>query len=189
MEKSNPDLLKMTKNDQQVLKHIVLQAKITDKKIAEKIGISPQAVFKIRNKLEQSGIIKGYIPIIDFKKIGIRVMAILIIKLTAEVWDKYTDGQISERMQKIPYVINAYRIPQSKVSHILLMGFRNVEQMNAYMTKMQTMFSREVEVQEVYPFSIDNVITQSPVGLLYEIVNKTEFPVNEFFLKQPEKKK
>jgi DNA-binding Lrp family transcriptional regulator len=184
MLKPNPDFPRLTRNDQAVLKHIILQAKIPDTEIAKKIGISPQAVFKIRNKLEQSGIIKGYQPIVDFKKLGINLLAFLIIKLTPQVWDEYSDDYISERIKQIPYVINAYRLPESELTHILLMGFRNIEQMDRYLIKIQTRFSREIELRHVYPFSIDHIITQSPVGLLYEILDKKEFPLDEFFIKR-----
>ena len=184
MEKRDINLPKLTRNDQEVLKNIILQAKIPDSEIAKKIGISPQAVFKIRNKLEQAGIIKGYTPIIDMQKVGIKVMSLLIIRLTPEVWDNYTEDQISERIKQIPYVVNAYRVPESNVSHILLMGFRDLGQMDRYLAKMQTKFAREIEIQHIFPFAVEKVITQSPIGLLYEILDKKEFPLNEFFLKK-----
>lgn len=188
MGKLSPELPKLTKNDQEVLKSIIQQAKVPDTEIAKKMGLSPQAVFKIRHKLEQIGIIKGYMPIIDLKKIGINVMAMIIIKLTPEVWDEYSDEQITERIKQIPYVINAYRIPQSNVTHILLMGFRDIQQMDRYLVKMQTTFAREIEIQHMYPFSTDKVITQSPVGLLYEILDRKEYPLKVFFLKKKDKK-
>lgn len=187
MKSRNPDLPILTKNDQEVLKNIILQAKIPDSEIAKKLGLSPQAVFKIRNKLEQSGIIKGHTPIVDFKKLGINMMAILMIKLTPEVWDNQTDDQISERIKKIPYVVDAFRVPESNISHILLMAFRNIHQMDQYLSKIQTKFAREVEIKKIYQFSIEKIITQSPVGLLYEILDKKEFPLDEFFLKKEKK--
>ena len=187
MKKPNPELPKLTKNHQEVLKNIIQHAKIPDSEIAKKMKLSPQAVFKIRKKLEETGIIKGYMPIIDFKKLGINVMVILVIRLTGEVWDKFKDEEISERIKKVPYIIEAYRLPESDATHILLMGFRNIQQKDRYLIKMQTEFSREIEIKQVYPFSIDRVITQSPVGLLYEILDKKEFPMNVFFL--PRKKK
>jgi len=79
MEKADPDSPKLTENDKEVLRQIIDHTKIPDSKIAESIGISPQAVFKIRAKLEQLGIIKGYTPIIDFKKLGIQVMALQLL--------------------------------------------------------------------------------------------------------------
>lgn len=187
MDKSNPDFPKLTKNDQEVLKSIIQQAKLPDSDIAKKMGLSPQAVFKIRHKLEEKGIIKGYQPIIDKKKLGITAMAFLVIKLTPKVWDSYSDDEISERIKKIPYVLNAYRVPQSNVTHILLMGFRDLQQMDRHLSKLQTRFAGEIVIQHIYPFSTDRVITESPVGLLYEILDKKEFPFDEFFLKRQQK--
>lgn len=180
-----PDLEhpKLTRNDQQVLKCIISHAKMPDADIAKEMGISPQAVFKIRHKLEQSGIIKGYQPILDLKKLGINVMTVLVIKLTSVVWENHSDNRISERIRQIPYVIGAYRVLEANASHILLMAFRDLEQMDKYIAKMQTRFSSEVEIKHIYPFSADKLITQSQVGLLYEILDKQEFPMNEFFLK------
>lgn len=182
--KPRSDLPRLTKNDQEVLKSIIQQAKIPDTDIAKKMGISPQAVFKIRHKLEELGIIKGYTPILDLKKLGIHVMALLVIKLLPEVWDNYSDAEIAERIKQIPYIVDAYRVPESNVTHILLMGFRDLEQMDRHLAKMQTRFAREVDIQHVYPFSTDKIITQSPIGLLYEVLDKREFPMDEFFLKR-----
>ena len=179
----NMELPKLTKNDQEVLKNIIQQAKLPDSDIAKKMGLSPQAVFKIRHKLEEKGIIKGYQPILDLKKLGIEVMVMLIVKLTSEVWDEYTDSQIAERIKQIPYVIHAYRVLEAEASHIMLMGFQDLRQMDKYLARMQTKFAREIEIKHIYPFSTDKVITQSPVGLLYEILDKKEFPMNQFFLK------
>ena len=112
MEKQDINFPKLTKNEETVLRKIIEQAKIPDLEIAKKMGLSQQAIFKIRHKLEQVGIIKGYMPIIDFKKIGIKTLVVLGIKLTPQIWEKYSDEQISERIQKIPQTINAYRIPE-----------------------------------------------------------------------------
>jgi DNA-binding Lrp family transcriptional regulator len=176
------DTPKLTRNDQEVLKNIILQAKTSDKEIAEKVGLTPQGVFKIRNKLEQLGIIKGYSPIIDFKKIGITVMAVLVIKLTSDVWDIFSDAQISERIKQIPLIISAYRVAEPDVTHILLMGFKSSQQMDNYLIKIQTKFSKEMVIKHIYSFSVDHVITESPIGLLYEILDKKEFPMDQFFL-------
>ncbi|MBU0460491.1 MAG: Lrp/AsnC family transcriptional regulator [Nanoarchaeota archaeon] len=184
MKQPDPENPHLTRNDQEVLKKIIQSAKLPDTEIAKQMGLSPQAVFKIRHKLENKGIIKGYQPILDLEKLGIKVMVMLIIKLTSEVWESHSDEQISQRIRQIPYVINAYRITEPKASHILIMGFRDLEQMDRYMAKIQTLFSREIEIIHIYPFSTKKVITESPIGLLYEILDKKEFPLNEFFLKK-----
>ena len=70
-------------------------------------------------------------------------------RLTGEVWDNHTDEDISERMKKVPYIIEAYRLPESEATHILLMGFRNIQQKDRYLIKLQTEFSREIEIKHL----------------------------------------
>ena len=182
MKKLDINFPKLTNNEQTVLKRIIGQAKIPDLEIAKKMGLSQQAIFKIRHKLEQVGIIRGYIPIIDFKKIGIETLIVLGIKFTQYAWEKYSEEQISERIRRIPQVILAYRIPESRISHLLVMGFRNIEHKDLYLMKLQTKYSKEIEIVQVYPFSVDRIIKESNVGLLNIILDKTEVNTNEFFL-------
>lgn len=176
MQKADPNSPKLTKNDKEVLRQIIEHSKIPDSKIANDIGISPQAVFKIRNKLEQLGIITGYSPIIDFKKLGINDLALLILRFKPAVWEKYSEELICERIKKIPYVISAYRIANNAhTSHIILIGFRDTVQKERYLTDIQTKFTNEIEINHIYTFSSENIITQNPIGLLNEIIDKTDF--------------
>ncbi len=181
MQKADPDSPKLTQNDKEVLRKIIEHAKIPDSKIANDIGVSPQAVFKIRTKLEDLGIIKGYTPIIDFKKIGIHVLVLLIIRLKSIVWEKYSDDLVSERISKIPYILAAYRVADARASHVLLIGFRDTSQKERYLSQIQTKNSNYIEIKETYTFSADKIITQNPLGLLNEIIDKKDFSEYELF--------
>jgi len=182
MEHMNPDFPRLTENDKIVLKKILGLKRIADSDIAKTMNLSPQAVFKIRNKLEDNGIIKGYMPIIDFKKIGINVMIILVIRLTSKVWKNFSDDQISERMAKTPYVIEAYRVADEQASHVMILGFRDTQQKEQYIAQIQTKFADEVQIKAIYTFSVDKIISQNPLGLLHEIVDKKEFSPSDIFL-------
>jgi len=181
MEKPDIVIPKLTKNEQKVLKKIIEQAKIPDLQIAKKMGLSQQAIFKIRHKLERVGIIKGYMPVIDFKKIGIEALVVIGIKFTPAVWEKYSDEQLSERILKIPQVIIAYRIPESRISHLLVMGFKNIEHRDRYLMKVQSKYAKEIEIVHVYPFSVDRIIKTNHIGLLETILNQKEAFHNDFF--------
>ena len=138
-------------------------------------------MFKIRSKLEQLGIIKGYTPIIDFKKIGIHVLALLVVRLTSNVWNRYSDEMVSERISKIPYIIAAYRVADARASHILLIGFRDTQQKEHYLSQIQTKSTSDIELREVYTFSVDKIITQNPIGLLKEMIDKKEISGYDLF--------
>jgi DNA-binding Lrp family transcriptional regulator len=182
METPVINIPKLTRNEQKVLKKIIEQAKIPDLEIAKKMGLSQQAIFKMRHKLEEVGIIKGYMPIIDYKKIGIETFVVLGVKFTRYIWEKYSEEQISERIRKIPQVIIAYRIPESRISHLLVMGFRNIDDKDRYLMRLQSKYSKEIEVVHVYPFSVDRIIKTNHIGLLDTILNQKEPFSHEFFL-------
>jgi len=181
MQPADPNFPKLTENDKNVLRKIIDHSKIPDSQIAEDMGISPQAVFKIRTKLEKSGIIIGYTPIINFKKIGINVLALMVIRLKPDVWNRYTDDLVSERISKIPYIISAYRVADARASHILLIGFRDTEQKEHYLAQIQTRYTNDIEIKEVYTFSVDKIIIQNPIGLLNEMIDKTDISKYELF--------
>ncbi|MDP3734403.1 MAG: hypothetical protein Q8R37_04170 [Nanoarchaeota archaeon] len=182
MDKPNLSFPKLTRNEQSVLKRIIEHSKIPDVEIAKKMGLSQQAIFKIRHKLERVGIISGYMPIIDFKKIGVETLVVIGIKFTNFIWEKYSEEQISERIQQMSQVIIAYRIPESRISHLLVMGFKNIEEKDRYLMRMQSKYSKEIEIVYVYPFSVDRIIKTSHIGLLDSIINQNKTISNEFFI-------
>ncbi len=187
MEKRNPDLPRLTKNDIAVLKKILDTRRIPDSYIAKSMKLSPQAIFKIRTKLEDYGIIKDYMPIVDFKKLGINLMTLIIIRISSSMWKSFSDDQISERMSKAPYIIDAYRVSEENASHVILLAFRDTAQKEKYISEIQTKFAEEVQIIGMYTFSVDKIISHSPLGLLHEIVDKKEFSPKDLFLNHVDK--
>ena len=184
MKPADPENPILTKNDQEVLKSILDHAKLPDAEIARKMRLSQQAIFKIRNKLEDKGIIQGYMPIINFKKIGINVLTILEVKIKTEVWRKLSEEQVAQRIREIPQIITALRTPESDFTHFLIMGFKNMDQKDKLLMKLQTKFSEELEIKHIYPCSVDRIITMSPIGLLNEVLDKKESAFEYLFLKK-----
>lgn len=183
MEKMNLDSPKLTENDKIVLKKILEVKKVPDSDIAKSMNLSPQAIFKIRNKLESIGIIKGYTPIIDYKKIGIRVLVVLVMKLTPKVWTKLNDSQVSVNIHNAPYVLDAYRVADEDASHILVLAFRDTKQKEKYISDMQVKYSEEIQILGTYTFSVDKIIMRSSLSILHEVLNKKEYSPSDLFKK------
>ena len=104
MEKVNINKkIKLTNNEKNVLRKIIEEGRIADTDMAKFMNISQQAVFRIRRKLEDSGIIEGYYPNINFKKIGINLIQVLGVKLNPIVWKTKKESDIASQFKKIPY--------------------------------------------------------------------------------------
>ncbi|MFC1775183.1 Lrp/AsnC family transcriptional regulator [Nanoarchaeota archaeon] len=184
MKSYDPESPILTKNDQEVLKKILDAAKMPDSEIARQLRLSQQAISKIREKLEGKGIIQGYMPIIDFKKLGIHVIVMLEVKVQSPVWKQLTELQVAQRIREIPQVITAFRVPESDITHVLVLGFRNMDKKDQFLMKLQTKYRDEIEIKSAYPISVNRIITMSPVGLLREVLDKKEPVLDHLFLQQ-----
>lgn len=72
----------LDETDIKILKALVLNARLSSRQIAQKLGISTGTVLaRIRN-LEKTGIIKGYSAIIDYEKLGYELTAITEITVS-----------------------------------------------------------------------------------------------------------
>jgi hypothetical protein len=68
------------------------------------------------------------------------------------------------------------------ISHLLVLGFKNIEEKDRYLMKLQNKYSKEVEIVNVYTFSVDRILKANHIGLLNAILDpKTSFS-DEFFL-------
>ena len=144
--------MKLTKNEKVVLNSLIEDGRMSDADIARKLKISLQGVRKIRQKLEQNGVIKSYKASVDYEKIGITTFAIAMLKISPEAWEKFGGRKVNQRLMQTN-VIKFYRIPRGEISHILIYGFRNMNELNHFFQVMQEQQSKFIEIVKIYSFS------------------------------------
>lgn len=77
--------------DKSILKALQENGRLSNQEIADSIGLSPSACLRRFKALEESGIILGYRTLLDAKKLGLDLMALLHISM-----DKHTKERFSE---------------------------------------------------------------------------------------------
>ena len=82
-------MVKLTNNEKKTLKLLLQNGRATDTDISQDLKITKQAVGKIRKKLEETGIIRGYSPEVDYGKMGISTFAIAILKFKSKAWEDF----------------------------------------------------------------------------------------------------
>lgn len=87
---------KLRKIDYQVLAELMKNAKNSDRKLSQKIGVSQPTVTRIRLRLEKEGYIREYTAIPDFTKLGYELMAISFVKLKSTL----TAEQVKEAQKR-----------------------------------------------------------------------------------------
>ena len=68
--------------DRKILEILQENGRITNAKLAEMVGISPPSMLERVRKLEASGVIDKYVALVDRKKVGYGLTAMIIVSLS-----------------------------------------------------------------------------------------------------------
>ena len=163
--------MELSHNEREVLKLLIENGRITDTEISKKLDITPQGVGKIRKKLEDKGPIKGYSVKPDYSMLGIGVFAIGIFKFVSGRWGVSEDKDIRERI-KGEHIIATYRVPEGDVTHIVVYGFRTLEELDDYFQNLQNQRKEVSELKKLYILSEKSLIKDSAEQLLLKVIDK-----------------
>ena len=100
--------MNLDKTDEKILKNLMVDARLSARQLALKLGMSTVTILSRIKKLEKEKIIHGYTAIIDHEKLGYTLTA--IIEIVAKN-DKVID--IEEEVSKFDNVCGVYDITGS----------------------------------------------------------------------------
>lgn len=167
-------MVKLTGNEKRTLKMLLENGRSTDTEIAKKLRITKQAVGKIRKKLEDAGVIRGYNTDLDYGKLGINTFAIAILKFSPKSWEDMGELGIEQKIKELPNMINIYRIPEGNTTHIVLCGFRNLTEMDRYFHAIKTVpsFNNYINIEKIYIFSNQSLLKDSSSSLFKKVIDE-----------------
>jgi Lrp/AsnC family leucine-responsive transcriptional regulator len=118
--------------DKKIIDILTVSGRESSSSISEKTGISVPTVIDRIKKLQDSGIIKGYSAIVDTKKIGLDISA--LITIISESSNKYT--LFIDRANKENDIEKCFTTTGNG-SHVLLVNTKNTESLEKLLRKIQ----------------------------------------------------
>ena len=164
--------MQLTRNDKRVLKFLIENGRASDVDMARQLSITSQAVGKIRKKLEKEGFIQGYTTEVDFEKLGIKVFAVVLFRYMPEVWKNVKSEEDMRERIKGPHIIDFYRVPEGDVTHIVVYGFRSLDELDNYFHVLQTERGHISQIRKIYVFSSKSLVKHSPKELLMKVIDE-----------------
>jgi DNA-binding Lrp family transcriptional regulator len=162
---------KLSKAEREVLRLLVQDGRVSYTDMAKKIGITPQAVGKMIDRLEKSGVIKGYTTLLDYEKLGINVFAIVLFRFKSGGWTKLEESYIRKRVAG-PHLISIYRLSEGEYTHIVVYGFRSIKELDNYFHVLQTEPGHISEPVKIYVLSDSSIFKDSPKDLLLKVLSE-----------------
>lgn len=115
--------------DKKILKALNKNARMSFRRVAKKLRISPTTLHNKVHKLENSGVLKGYIPLIDAESVGYDLMAIIGLRVKQE-----EDIEVQEAISKFPQVGAIYEVT-GDWDLILICYFKGREDLTYFLKK------------------------------------------------------
>ena len=115
--------------DKKILKALNKNARMSFRKLAKEIKISPTTFYNKIKKLENSGVLKGYIPLIDTFSVGFNLMAVIGLRVRQE-----KDIEVQEAISKFPQIGAIYEVT-GDWDLILICYFREQKDLTDFIKK------------------------------------------------------
>lgn len=92
--------------DHKILAHLQANGRLTSQQLAEDIGMSSSACWRRVKSLEESGIIRGYAALVDRRKAGFSISAIVHVVLARH--ETMDVEPFEERIMRQPEVLECF---------------------------------------------------------------------------------
>jgi Lrp/AsnC family transcriptional regulator, leucine-responsive regulatory protein len=101
-------MIKLDETDKDLLKYLQEDAKLTTKELAGRLNLSPTPVYERVKRLENEGVIKKYVALVDREKIGLDLMVLCNIRLKGH--ERSAGMQFVEAIKNMPEVVECLNI-------------------------------------------------------------------------------
>jgi Lrp/AsnC family leucine-responsive transcriptional regulator len=101
-------LPRMDAIDKRILRALHRNARLTNAELAEEVGLSPSPCWTRVRRLEQAGVIRGYVAILDQAQLGLPDT--VIIEVMTEKHDEETLRRFEQAVAELPEVIEAWLV-------------------------------------------------------------------------------
>jgi len=132
----------MDKIDEKILKNLMVDARLSARQMALKLGMSTVTILSRIKKLEKEKIVKGYTALIDHEKLGYDLTAIIEIIAKKDIID------IEEKLSKFENVCGVYDIT-GNTDTIIIAKFKERNELSKFVKSLSSMPNVENTITHV----------------------------------------
>ena len=158
MTESPPQL---DRYDRRILELLQQDGRISNQDLAERIGLSPSPCLRRVRALEESGLVLGYRALLDARRLGLSLMALIHISMDRHTPERFT--HFEAKIAEIPAVIECLLITGQAADYQIKAVVRD---MDAYQDLLLNRITRIPGVTGVHSSFV-----------LRRVVDRTALPV------------
>jgi len=147
--------------DKAILNALQNNGRLSNQELADQIGLSPSACLRRFKALEESEVITGYRTLLDAKKLGLDLMALVHISMDKHTKERFS--QFEKSVQSMPNVLECLLLTGQTADYQLKVL---VKDLDAYQDLLLNHITQITGVSGVHTSFV-----------LRKVVNKTAIPV------------
>ena len=148
--------------DRQILEILQVDGRVNNQDLADRIGLSPSPCLRRVRALEESGLILGYRALLDAKKLGLSLMALVHISMDRHTPERFANFEAS--VDVLPEVLECLLITGQDADYQLKVVVRD---MDAYHELLLNKITR-----------IEGVTGVHSSFVLRRVLSKTSLPLD-----------
>ncbi len=153
--------INIDRHDREILRVLQGDGRISNQDLADRIGLSPSPCLRRVRTLEEAGIIAGYRALLDARKLGLTLMALIHISMDRHTPERFENFEAEIRA--IPEIVECLLITGQDADYQLKAVVRD---MDAYQELLLNRITRIPGVTGVHSSFV-----------LRRVVDKTALPV------------
>ena len=111
--------------DRQILELLQENARLSNQELAERIGLSPSPCLRRVRALEQGGFITGYRALVDARKLGLTLLALVHIAMDRHTPDRFAN--LEKQVGRLPEVLECLLITGQEADYQLKVIVRDMD--------------------------------------------------------------
>ncbi|HYD41244.1 MAG TPA: Lrp/AsnC family transcriptional regulator [Anaeromyxobacter sp.] len=148
--------------DRLILEHLQRDGRLANQELADRIGLSPSPCLRRVRALEQRGLITGYRAIVDARKLGFSLMALVHIALDRHTPERFANFEA--KVKVLPEVLECLLIAGEDADYLLKVVVRD---MDGYQSLLLNKITR-----------IEGVTGVHSSFVLRQVVERTSIPTS-----------
>ena len=153
--------MKIDRYDQQILDILQTDGRINNQDLADRIGLSPSPCLRRVRALEESGLIVGYRAVLDAKKLGLSLMALIHISMDLHTPERFANFEAS--VSVLPEVLECLLITGQDADYQLKVAVRDMDHYQALLLNKVTRIAGVTGVHS--SFVLRRVVSKTAVAV------------------------
>lgn len=153
--------MELDRYDREILAILQGEGRLSNQELADRIGLSPSPCLRRVRSLEEAGLITGYRALLDAKKLGLSLMALIGISMDQHTPERFAN--LEATISDIPEVLECLLITGQQSDYLLKVVVRD---MDAYQELLLNKITRIQGVTGVHTSFV-----------LRKVVDRTALPV------------